>query len=510
MPAQHRPPIYITAKPQHHKDGVTKASCQRHTVSVSTSTPRAVHVLHVCVLCAWYVYYALRLTHGVRFAVVCGIVQCGVRSLNGERTVQYLDWDELRRSRDKRQLLILAQKGQYDRTVTLHSLAQFYPNANVVVPSVRRSFLGYGDFTGLGNFNSFEGSVEQTHIAMDEGATPQPLSGNGRRQGSSTFNLQQEMMWIKQDSAQIRNAVMLLEKEKDNLRQAVRKLKLENARVKQKLKRMQEAINGLTGQSTDADNIKVGAAEVDLDYDDIGRDFILVGGTQDPLSLRFEVAIRDERGTEHKSAERYYWYKMAEHFGDTETMAKILDAPTTIKAEEAMKEIKDFDEAKWNEIKMSVWEAGQRLKLEQTRWISNLLVYTGKTYIAVASQDKVFGTGWRKNRDEANKPIFWDGENQGGKALMRLRQQIKETHSWSGPYEEQVGAETDAMSGRGELAFQEIEKRYNDLKKYVWRRIDPARRLGILRGRGRGFGRRGGYGGRGYGTPSAFAQSVRH
>lgn len=38
---------------------------------------------------------------------------------------------------------------------------------------------------------------------------------------------------------------------------------------------------------------------------------------------------------------------------------------------------------------MSVWEGGQRLKLEQTRWVANLLVYTGKTYIAVASQDKV-------------------------------------------------------------------------------------------------------------------------
>lgn len=119
---------------------------------------------------------------------------------------------------------------------------------------------------------------------------------------------------------------------------------------------------------------------------------------------------------------------MAEHFGDTETMSKILDAPSTIKAEEAMKDIKDFDEAKWNEVswnlssffisqwdtccdctsvcvegssvlffvnklifqvKMNVWETGQRLKLEQTRWIANLLVYTGKTYIAVASQDKV-------------------------------------------------------------------------------------------------------------------------
>ncbi|MCP9265220.1 hypothetical protein DINM_020460 [Dirofilaria immitis] len=410
-------------------------------------------------------------------------------------TVHYLVWDELRWSRNAREAHI--------------------------------GHLGYGDFAGLGNFNNFESTGDHQqpqHITMDEGATPQPLSGNGRRSGNSNYSLQQEIIWIKQDSAQIRNAVVLLEKEKDNLRQAVRKLKLsiimsmwnhvdtsvaqgwgrkrrtlpncnlENARVKQKIKRMQETINGLTGVSAETDNLKVGATEADLDYDDIGRDFILVGGAQDPLSLRFEVSIRDERGIEHKSAERYYWYKMAEHFGDSETMAKILDAPSTIKAEEAMKDIKDFDEAKWNEVKMNVWETGQRLKLEQTRWIANLLVYTGKTYIAVASQDKVFGTGWRKNRDEANKPIFWDGENQGGKALMRLRQQIKETHTWSGPYEE-----------------QEIEKRFNELKKYVWRRIDPARRMGLLRGRVRGYGRRGGYGGRGYGAPSAgFPQSARH
>ncbi|VDN27756.1 unnamed protein product [Gongylonema pulchrum] len=361
------------------------------------------------------------------------------------------------------------------------------------------AFSGYGDFAGLGNFNNFESAAEQQppppHVPMDEGATPQPLSGNGRRSGNSNYSLQQEIIWIKQDSAQIRNAVVLLEKEKDNLRQAVRKLKLENARVKQKMKRMQESINGLTGVSAETENLKAGAAEAELDYDDIGRDFILVGGAQDPLSLRFEVSIRDDRAIEHKSAERYYWYKMAEHFGDTDVMAKILDAPSTMKAEEAMKEIKGFDEAKWNEVKLSVWETGQRMKFEQTRWIANLLVYTGKTYIAVASQDKIFGTGWRKNRDEANKPIFWDGENQGGKALMRLRQQIKETHTWSGPYEE-----------------QEIEKRFNELKKYVWRRIDPARRLGLMRGRARGgFGRRGGYGGRGYGAPSVgFPQAVRH
>ena len=47
------------------------------------------------------------------------------------------------------------------------------------------------------------------------------------------------------------------------------------------------------------------------------RNFFLIGGANDPLSFRYEVAIRDADGIEHKSAERYYWYKMAELFKDT-------------------------------------------------------------------------------------------------------------------------------------------------------------------------------------------------
>ena len=34
--------------------------------------------------------------------------------------------------------------------------------------------------------------------------------------------------------------------------------------------------------------------------------------------------------------------------------------------------------------------------------------------------------------------MFWDGENGGGKALMRMRDVFKAAHAWAGPYEEQV------------------------------------------------------------------------
>lgn len=45
---------------------------------------------------------------------------------------------------------------------------------------------------------------------------------------------------------------------------------------------------------------------------------------------------------------------MAEYFGDADAMEKIKSAPNTAKAEEAMKDIKGFDEKSWNEVRDSV------------------------------------------------------------------------------------------------------------------------------------------------------------
>jgi ribA/ribD-fused uncharacterized protein len=294
---------------------------------------------------------------------------------------------------------------------------------------------------------------------------PNNRQNNGNtNNGGGNFNVQQELSGIKQEMSQLRQTVDMLEQEKDSLRKAIRKLKLENEHMKKKYKRLQEKV----GDDHDGDE---SAAEIEADYDDIGRDFILVGGIHDPLALRFQANIKDAEGVQHKSAERYYWYKMAEVFNDDAAKKGILEADSVQDAEEAMKEIKDFKESTWNEHRMKVWEDGQRLKLEQNRWIENLLVFSDKTYVAVATQDKYFGTGWRKNRDEANKPIYWDGENQGGKSLMRLRKLFRQNHDWKENEEE------------------ETKRKYNGLRRFTWRRIDPTKRFqmnGHTRGQRRG------------------------
>lgn len=73
---------------------------------------------------------------------------------------------------------------------------------------------------------------------MDEASQPQPLSsgtvvGNNSARnprsgggGVGGYCVQNELLYIKQDAVQVRNAVILLEQEKDSLRKAIRKLKV--------------------------------------------------------------------------------------------------------------------------------------------------------------------------------------------------------------------------------------------------------------------------------------------
>lgn len=66
--------------------------------------------------------------------------------------------------------------------------------------------------------------------------------------------------------------------------------------------------------------------------------------------MRYEVLIKDDKEIQHKSSERYYWYKMAEFFKDNKAMEKIKDAKTGNMAETAKKEIKNFNQKKWDEV----------------------------------------------------------------------------------------------------------------------------------------------------------------
>uniref|UniRef100_A0A9J2NZK8 Uncharacterized protein n=1 Tax=Ascaris lumbricoides TaxID=6252 RepID=A0A9J2NZK8_ASCLU len=341
-----------------------------------------------------------------------------------------------------------------------------------------------------------------------------------------------EIASMKDELTQVKNAVAALEIEKCCLRRGIYKLKVVNTKMKSKLAELRQAVASIREPVSN----NLGPSEAELDYDDIGKNFILVGGTRDPFSLYFEASIYDEEGIEHRSAYSYYCYKMAEYFGDKESMKKILGAYSNKRVRKIADRIAGFNAAIWEQVgpfelwtvssahmvdallliicaclgsamtgasvlllygymassfqvKQSVWEAGQRLKFEQIGWIAKVLVCTGNAYIAVCERDKLFGTGWSKYRSEADKPVFWDGQNRGGKFLMGLRHKMNGTLEWFGEAEKLVWrlfCRNGFMSKRCvhwlPIILQEMWERHEELKKFIWCRIRKNPRVFVPRG----------------------------
>lgn len=292
-----------------------------------------------------------------------------------------------------------------------------------------------------------------------------------------------EVSALRQENMNLQQALTAERMSRERLYKTVQKLRVENGRLKLKIKRVEDAAKASGGKP-----INVEALTGDVGFDDI-KEFLLIGGSNDPLDVGYASAVKDREGRQYKTGERYLWFKMAEFFGDIETAQQFLNVDDDKKAQEFVEKVKNFDQSAWNAVKMKHFEDYQRLKFEQNRPLRCLLLKTSPLYLAIASQDKTYGTGWRKQRMEASQPRMWDGENLGGKLLMKLRDEFSANHSWVSTSEE-----------------EEAKKQFNEKKRTIWQ---TDRRSQLSKGRGGGNasdrgGKRGGKrGSRGGGAPGA-------
>lgn len=79
---------------------------------------------------------------------------------------------------------------------------------------------------------------------------------------------------MKDELTQVKNAVAALEIEKCCLRRGIYKLKVVNTKMKSKLAELRQAVASIREPVSN----NLGPSEAELDYDDIGKNFILVGG----------------------------------------------------------------------------------------------------------------------------------------------------------------------------------------------------------------------------------------
>lgn len=127
-------------------------------------------------------------------------------------------------------------------------------------------------------------------------------------------------------------------------------------------------------------------------------------------------------GKQFCSSEQVFMYMKARLFCDEITANKILYTSNQREIKALGREVKNFDQAKWDANKYDFMLKANKLKLLQNPKIMNILRDTKDEIICEASPyDKVWGIGIGPDDPKVDDINNWQGENLLGKVLMDIR-----------------------------------------------------------------------------------------
>ncbi|NOT76792.1 MAG: NADAR family protein [Cyclobacteriaceae bacterium] len=130
-------------------------------------------------------------------------------------------------------------------------------------------------------------------------------------------------------------------------------------------------------------------------------------------------------GVLYPTAEHWMMAQKAILFNEPEIFRKILlsDKPGAVK--ELGRQIRNFNEDKWNQEKFGIVKAGNYHKFSQSKKLKDYLVSTGDRIIVEASPvDTIWGIGLSQDAPMIENPATWRGLNLLGFALMEVRDEL--------------------------------------------------------------------------------------
>lgn len=128
-----------------------------------------------------------------------------------------------------------------------------------------------------------------------------------------------------------------------------------------------------------------------------------------------------------KNSEQAFVWRKAIFFGDTETALKILQSTSPRECQKLGREVKNYDDAKWQSVRYQIMVEVLMDKFSQNKGIKAQLLSTGDmTLIEGSPIDKIWGIGihW-EDRDCFDKSK-WKGTNLLGEALMEVRKALRD------------------------------------------------------------------------------------
>ena len=124
--------------------------------------------------------------------------------------------------------------------------------------------------------------------------------------------------------------------------------------------------------------------------------------------------------------EQYMMAKKALLFGDTRTYNKIMKESEPAACKALGKSAANFNQQLWDSCKEEIIYNANYAKFSQNPELKAALLATGDAIIAEASPyDKIWGIGLKANDPDSQNPAKWKGQNLLGKALMRVREELR-------------------------------------------------------------------------------------
>ncbi len=144
------------------------------------------------------------------------------------------------------------------------------------------------------------------------------------------------------------------------------------------------------------------------------------------LSNFYTVNFVDENKITYNSTEQYFMYQKCLTFDpNNKVLLKVILETTSPTAAKAFgRQVKNYDDVIWNNLRYQKMLNGLRLKFTQNNEIKQILLKTkNKTLYEASPRDKIWGIGCgAKTAITKNKELF--GQNLLGKALMEVRSEL--------------------------------------------------------------------------------------
>lgn len=139
----------------------------------------------------------------------------------------------------------------------------------------------------------------------------------------------------------------------------------------------------------------------------------------------FECEFRAD-GRVFKSVEQYMMYEKALTFGDNDIAGRVLDITDPAEIKALGRQVKNYDDARWNGRRQLVVYKGLLAKFSQNEALKQKLFSTGRALLAECEPtDKIWGIGMGPDDERRFDRSQWQGQNLLGYTLAEVREDLK-------------------------------------------------------------------------------------